>query len=37
MASSLSLSQSFSNFSSLPHQTSSPLSPCNPKPLHLRT
>jgi ribose 5-phosphate isomerase A len=37
MASSLSLSQSFSNFSSLPHQTSSPLSPHNPKPLHLRT
>jgi ribose 5-phosphate isomerase A len=34
MASSLSLSQSFS---SLHHQTSSPLIPRNPRPLHLRT
>jgi hypothetical protein len=31
------LSQSFSNFSSLHHQTSDPLISRNPKPLHLRT
>ncbi|XP_062151934.1 uncharacterized protein LOC133860324 [Alnus glutinosa] len=37
MASSLSLSQSFSNFSSLSHQTSSPFIPRNQKPLHLHT